>query len=116
VIGFVIGLFVGALIGVGTMALCCASSKEVSEQKVYPSHLEGSWEFDTDTGLLKNHQFYNKMAYSKYFRSYIRVVEFQDTLHWKFVLCNERGYATSSPETARASVFEFAWKEIDHGL
>lgn len=114
-IGFVIGLFVGAFLGIGFMCLFVASSKE-PEQIVYSSHLEGSFEFDTDTDLPETHQFYNKIAYSKYFRSYIRVVEFQDTLHWKFVLCNERGYATGVPTDARSSVFEFEWKEIDHGL
>jgi len=115
-VGFVIGVFVGGVIGVCLMALCSAASKSESEQRTYPSQLEGHFEFDTDTELPSDNPFYRKVAYSKYFGSFIKVVTFEDTLHWEFALCDELGYTKGLPMKAKSSVFEFEWREIGHGL
>lgn len=55
-----------------------------------------------------------KIAYSSYFKSFIKCAFYYSDENWFFCLCDERGKAKkNSFARARSSYKSFDWKEID---
>ena len=57
---------------------------------------------------------YNKIAYSEYFKSFIKCVDYYDNDNWYFVLCNRRGHKklfNKIVHKANTSYNNFTWIE-----
>lgn len=97
-IGFIIGVFVGGFLGVTLMAICAASSKEPPAPDPIP-----------ESQKLHN-PYAGKVAYSKYFKSYIMVTWYGGETVWKFILCDQCGRPTGWESIfAKTPASEFKW-------
>ncbi len=54
----------------------------------------------------------NKIAYSKYFKSHIRAVEYVNDRNWKFVRCKPDGTMFGRVLQAQSPAGAFTWQEI----
>lgn len=56
----------------------------------------------------------DKVAYSKYFNSYIRCVSYKDSTNWTFVLCDADGRQKPNTFVMKAQSYYtmFDWKEV----
>lgn len=54
----------------------------------------------------------NKMAYSKYFDSYIRVMAYRDDKNWTFAKCTPSGVVTGRTSDAQTPASSFNWQDI----
>ena len=55
------------------------------------------------------------IAWSEYFKSYIRVVTFSSHTDWTFIKCNEKGewnIKNNRPMKANSSYYNFKWAKV----
>lgn len=52
------------------------------------------------------------VAYSEYFKSYIRVCKYKSNNDWTFTLCNSMGFIKSKPMIARTQYDKYKWNSI----
>lgn len=55
------------------------------------------------------------IAYSNYFKYYIKLVNFKSETDWSFVLCNKKGkvyFWNRKPMKARSKFSDFKWENI----
>lgn len=53
-----------------------------------------------------------KIAYSGFFNSYIKMVKYYDDSIWYFKLCDEKGNTRGNTMLAKSNIKEFKWESI----
>lgn len=54
----------------------------------------------------------NRIAYSEFFKSYIKMVKYYDDSIWYFKLCDEKGATKGNIMLAKSKACKFKWKEL----